>query len=737
MLRSHLPSPVSCRLAAMLASVLLLSACGGGGSSGGGSTVAVDGPAPTTPPTTPPATPPGGGTVTPPTGGPGGGTGTPPGGGGGPTLPPIPGPAAQPPVLATITGVRALATNPGDGTLYAVDADGMLWRKTTEEQAAQPIYSLGLAHVEGLAFSGSANQLFLSVNGTRLGRFRLDDSTFVDVGAFPGFTSVKGLEVDGLSGRLYGVDAGTRTLLEIDRATAAVTAIGTLPSAYAQVEGLAMDPVGRALYGADLATGKLLEIRVTDAAVVERTRLPRAQSAGLGYVVTGDRFVVADAATGDIVLWDAKGHDIQLSSVKGLDYDATARRLVGVHQGQAMLVAIDPLSGWTSWIGWVGVGGIESLGVDSAGRVAYGVDNGRKVLVRIDLATGQGVDVGPLSGAAGASSDVAGLAFDPASGVLFGVDASTGSVVRIAPATGAVTVAAAAGLVGVRSLAFEPGRRALHAFDDAVRMHLTVDAQTFAVSQEPVPAFGPVGGLAFDSEHGILWGVDLPSGTVVRVWQEPVAPSLGYDDVTAMAQVGAQFVAYDQATDTLVTVDPATGAGSLMAQLGAFDIEALTVDPTSGHLLASDIRSGNLLRIEPGSGAVSLVGALAYGEIRGLAFDPTSGVLYGVDRVSRSLVAINPASGAATLRMDLTPHGLSDLQDLVFDPATQRLIAVDAAQRRLVEIDPAGLTVSEIGVIEPADVRAMVVESPGVLAVIDRETDRLVRLDRFTGATLP
>lgn len=739
MRRSKLSHPLPLALAAMLASTLSLTACGGGGSSGGGNeSTTFTGPAPTTPPA-PPATPPTGGGTPPPSGGGGqgteGGSVTPPPGG--PQQPVVPGPAAGPTVLATLPGARALATVTGDGTLYAVDGQGGLWRKGADEENAQPLYSLGMNNVEGLAYAAAGNQVFLTINGSQLGRFRLDDLAFVHVGAFPGYVGVRGLEVDAQSGRLYGVDGPTRTLLEIDPATAAVTAIGTLPSAYADVQGLAMDPLGRVLYATDLATGRLLEIDPADASVVERTRLPRASLAGLGYVVTGDRFLAVDSDTGEVLAWDAKGHDILLSTVAGLDYDAQGRRVVGVHQGQAMLVSIDPVSGWKSWIGWTGVGGLESLAVDGASGFAYAVDAGRKMLVRLQLSDGRGTDVGPLSGALGSTSDVAGMAFDPAAGVLYGIDAASGSIVRISTANGSATVAASLGLTGVRSLAFEPGRRLLHAFDDATRTHLRIDPVGFSVVQEPVPGFGPMGGLAFDAERGILWGTDLPTASLVRVWQEPAAPSLGYDDVTALTQVGAQLVGFDAATDSLITVDPVTGAGSPLASLPAFDLEALTVHPVSGQMLASDVRTGTLVRVEPGSGQVSLVGAIGYADVRGLAFDPANGTLFGVDRATRALIQIDPLTGAGTFRMDLSASGLNDLQDLAYDPSTQLLIAVDAGLRLLVEIDPVASTVREIGVIEPADVRALLVESPGVLAAIDRATDRLIRLDRFSGATLP
>ena len=724
-MRPFISNPVNLRLAALLASALALSACGGGGSAGGSGSLSVDGPAPTTPPA-PPTPPTGGGT--------GGGTTTPPAGGG-TTNPTVPGPAPAPTIVASLAGVRALATNAADGSFFAVDGQGMLWRKQADAEAAAPLYMLGAFAVEGLAYAPQPNKLFLSVGGSQLATFDVDHMTLATIGAMGSYASVNGLEFDPQTMRLYGLDADTRTLLEIDMATAAVTAIGTLPAAYSQIEGLAMDPVTRRLYAADLASQRLLEIDTATAEVSERTRLPRASVAGLGYVAVGDRFLIADPAAGEIVLWDAKGNDINLPLVKGLDYDAQGRRMLGVHQGLSMLVEIDPATGWKAWIGWVGVGGIESLAVDSANGVAYGVDNAQKMLVRITLADGRGTAVGLLAGAVGSGSDIAGLTYDGASRTLYGVDGTSGALVSINPVSGATQLLGTLPMPGVRSLAFEPGANVLHAFSNGLQAHLTIDPATFTVQVEQVPGLGTINGLAFDAQNQVLWGTEAASSGLVQVWA-PVAITVGFDDVRSLAPVGSYLVGFDLATDSLVRIDPATGAGELQAAVGPHDIEALAVQPVTGQLIGSDVRSGYLVQIEPSGGAVTFLGALTYPDVRGLAFTG-DGVLYGVDRASRSLVAVNPVNGTCVLRADLTAYGLTDLQDLAWDVHTQRLIAVDAAQRRLVAINPVDNSVQEIGVLDATDVRAVQVEGPGVLVVLDRATDQLIRVDRFTGATLP
>lgn len=721
------------RRAALLAVALGLSACGGGGSAGPAANTSVDGAGPSAPPA-PVAPPTSGGALPPPAPPADGGGDAPPPVPGDPTAPAVPGPAPGPVVLARLEGVRALDADAASGTVFAVDARGQVWRQRADDADPAPLWDVGALAVEGLAYAPQPNRLFLSVAGAHLAALDLDDLTLTAVGPLGAYASVKGLAFDPQAQRLYGVDADSRALLAIDMLDATVTLLGTLPARYSQVEGLSLDPVTRRLYGADRASGRLLEIDPATAAVAERTRLPRAAAAGLAYVVPGDRFALADPDAGEILLWDAKGNDIQLASVKGLDQDIPGRRVLGVHQGQAMLVEIDPVTGWKAWLGWIGVAGIESLAVDGAQGVAYGVDNLRKQLVRIPLAGGPGTVVGPLAGAAGAGSDVAGLAFDGVTRTLYGVDGTTGDLLRIDPLTGSAALVGVLPMGGVRALAFEPGAGVLHAFT-STQLHLTIDPVAFSVQATLAGPFGAVGGLAYDPEHRVLWGTEATASGLVRVW-EPQAVTLGFREVRALATVGGQVLGFDQASGSLVRIDPATGRAALHVAVGPLEIEALALHPGTGRLLASDLRSGQLVEIDPAGGALTFLGALSATDVRGLAFDG-SGVLYGVDRASHALVSIHPGNGGATPLADLAAHGLTDLQDLAWDASTQRLLAVDAAQRRLVEIDPQDGSVREIGALEGTDVRALLVEGPGVLLVVDRATERLLRVDRFTGATLP
>lgn len=492
-----------------------------------------------------------------------------------------------------------------------------------------------------------------------MARFDLAAGTVSSIGTLTDFDAVRALEWDNEGGQLLGVDATTGKLLRVNHfasppgfTSVGTTVIGTLPPAYAAVEALAFDRLERRLYGADLATRSLIEISTTDAKAVTRARLPRAMAQGLGYLEDGDRFVVADSGAGQLLLWDAKGHDINLGSVFSLDYDIPGQRLLGVHQGQAMLFAIDPVTGWNSWVGWICVGGIESLAVDGVGLKGYGVDNGRDMLVRIDLLTGQGADVGPLQVAVLSGSNVASLTFDPLAGRLYGIDATTGSLVLIDPATAATTPVRSLPYADLRGLAFEPERNLLHTFDVATRTHVAIDAATLGLVVEPLPSIGSIAALGYDVRNRVLWGIDPANSLLVRVWQHPTQ-EVGFSEVRALALVGERLLGFDQATDTLIEIDRTTGAGRVVAATAAFDIEALTFNPTDGWLYASDLRTSRLLRVDPVEGRVEFVGPLTLmapppltpADLRGLALDTDAGVLYGVDRATDRVVRINRFTG--------------------------------------------------------------------------------------------
>jgi len=104
----------------------------------------------------------------------------------------------------------------------------------------------------------------------------------------------------------------------------------------------------------------------------------------------------------------------------------------------------------------MGFSSIAALAFDAATGTLYGVDeyNDEDELVRIDTTTGAITTIGPI-GSIG-SIIVEGLAFDPDTNILYGVDPLARLLLTIDTATGAGTVVGSTWYPDIRSLAFIP-----------------------------------------------------------------------------------------------------------------------------------------------------------------------------------------------------------------------------------------------------------------------------------------
>ena len=102
----------------------------------------------------------------------------------------------------------------------------------------------------------------------------------------------------------------------------------------------------------------------------------------------------------------------------------------------------------------------------------------------------------------------------------------------------------------------------------------------------------------------------------------------------------------------LYTIDPLTGAGTAIGQIG-FPISGLAVDPTTQTLYA--VTAGverstvprALLTLNPANGAATVVGSLGTNEIEDIAFD-SRGTLYGWNTAGDVLATINKSNGGVT-----------------------------------------------------------------------------------------
>ncbi len=98
-------------------------------------------------------------------------------------------------------------------------------------------------------------------------------------------------------------------------------------------------------------------------------------------------------------------------------------------------------------------------------------------------------------------------------------------------------------------------------------------------------------------------------------------------------------------------VEASSGASMLISGTGLrgfVGVRGLAFDPNSNTLYGTDTATTQLLTIDPATGAGTAVGALGFGRVEGLAFDPNSNTLYGTDAVPAQLLTIDPATGAGT-----------------------------------------------------------------------------------------
>jgi hypothetical protein len=230
-----------------------------------------------------------------------------------------------------------------------------------------------------------------------------------------------------------------------------------------------------------------------------------------------------------------------------------------------------------------GCGG--GAGVGSGGMVASTGNNGVS-LITVDTATGAGTLIGPLN-AFGPVTDLA-FRYD---GVLFGTTGGgTKSVINIdefgvETLVGTHVDGAVTGLEFVGTTLY--GTFIATGGGSSPSQLVTVDQATGALTSIGATGFGPIGGLAFDSATGILYGAT--SGT---------------------------------SSGDLVSIDLATGAATLIGSTGLGDVAALTFGPSGvlyGGLGGNSEGAGSLITIDPATGAGTIVGSSGYPVLSGLS----------------------------------------------------------------------------------------------------------------------
>lgn len=238
----------------------------------------------------------------------------------------------------------------------------------------------------------------------------------------------------------------------------------------------------------------------------------------------------------------------------------------------------------------------------------FGVNSGSggEFLAKIDKTTGAVTNLGPTG------IKIDGLAFSPA-GELFAADNTDNRLVTLNTTTGAIdrVIGPFSAPITVEGLAFHPVSGELFGIDVSGNRLLQVDATTGGYTV--VGSFGgsaPFAGLAFDREGSLLYAAHHSNGGLYWVNQTTgVASLLGTGGAASaggplgMASdptTGLLFVAEWRGggTPTLATVDPLTGARSLVGTMtGASQIEGLAFVPIPEPSTVALLATGSILLV--------------------------------------------------------------------------------------------------------------------------------------------
>ncbi len=135
-------------------------------------------------------------------------------------------------------------------------------------------------------------------------------------------------------------------------------------------------------------------------------------------------------------------------------------------------------------------------------------------------------------------------------------------------------------------------------------------------------------------DAGSLITIDPSTGAGTLIGPTGIFSSFGAPGVPALAinSKGDLFITDISASSNLYQVDAATGAAVFVASTGLFVVNSLSFD-NNDVLYAGNVE-GNLYTINISTGSPTLIGNMNI-NVRGLAFDPTNGSLWASDNGNR------------------------------------------------------------------------------------------------------
>lgn len=454
--------------------------------------------------------------------------------------------------------VVALSASASAGTLYGFDTGTrQLITIDAASGIGQPYKMTGLGNSFGVQLAGMAydaiRQVYYGVAANPAGeQYLLHVHTATGLAtSIAKITGVSGtlfdLAYDSARATLYGVNGGS--LYRIDTASGTATLIGNTGG---NPHGLAFDSENNILYASDTNTDQLLTLDTTTGAKTIKGNLGFGNVEGLAY-------------------------DVNTDTLHGIDTDPLGKnpRLITIHTTSGAGTAVgavlhEDMSG--------------ALAYDSTRAKLYGAN--KLGLLRLDTTNGRGTGVGQLG-----VETVTDVAYHPSSGVVYAVasDGDDGKLLTVDLATGSATPVGGLGIACcVDGLTFIGNT--LYAVDTSSRALVTVDTTTGAVSNV-----------------GVITGYARISG------------ALAYNAVDAkLYGVGGNGAA--QVTYELITINPASGTVTASAPIAITGITALAYDPTDDKLYAYDADTARIVTLDPVTGAATVVGDPGYVGIQGLTW---------------------------------------------------------------------------------------------------------------------
>ena len=141
---------------------------------------------------------------------------------------------------------------------------------------------------------------------------------------------------------------------------------------------------------------------------------------------------------------------------------------------------------------------------------------------------------------------------------------------------------------------------------------------------------------------GGLYTIDTQTGEMVLVGSSPDMNGLAWDGATM----------YGASSTTLYTIDPATGAGTVVGELGTTGglMIGIAAD-AAGNLYGYDIGDDNFYSIDKATGAATVIGPLGhnFNYAQDMAYDKVNGVCYLAGYTTTGgLYSVDVTTGAAT-----------------------------------------------------------------------------------------